>query len=153
MSKTKGRIMKGNTNSSELDDFLRKFPETRFMDVFVPDLNGILRGKRIQAKEFSKVFGSGSNYVASTPLMNVLGDVSENISLGNDDGDPDLKSIAVEGSLAPVPWARLPTAQCLLELFELDGTPFFLVPAPMFCAKPLQPLSDMGLNPIHGDRA
>jgi len=43
--------MTSNASSSELDDFLRKYPETRFMDVFVPDLNGILRGKRIQTEE------------------------------------------------------------------------------------------------------
>ena len=106
--------------SSELDDFLQKYPETRFMDVFVPDLNGVLRGKRIQSDEFSKVFGNGTNFVASTPLMNALGDTSEHIVYGNDDGDPDLKSVAVPGSLAPVPWASLPTAQCMLELFEFD---------------------------------
>jgi len=139
--------MTSNINSNELDDFLKKYPETRFMDVFVPDLNGILRGKRIQAEEFSKVFGNGSNYVASTPLMNVLGDISEIISYGNDDGDPDLKSIAVPGSLAPVPWATLPTAQCLLELIEIDGTPFFLDPRNVL-RNALQPLTDMGLHPI-----
>lgn len=139
--------MTSNVSSSELDDFLQQFPETRFMDVFVPDLNGILRGKRIQSEEFSKVFGNGSNYVASTPLMNVLGDISESISYGNDDGDPDLKSIAVPGSLAPVPWATLPTAQCLLEIIEFDGTPFFLDPRNVL-RKALQPLTDMGLNPI-----
>jgi len=139
--------MTSNASSSELDDFLRKYPETRFMDVFVPDLNGILRGKRIQTEEFSKVFGNGSNYVASTPLMNVLGDLSEIISYGNDDGDPDLKSIAVPGSLAPVPWATLPTAQCLLELIEFDGSPFFLDPRNVL-RKALQPLTDMGLHPI-----
>ena len=139
--------MTSNVSSSELDDFLRKFPETRFMDVFVPDLNGILRGKRIQAEEFSKVFGNGSNYVASTPLMNVMGDISESISYGNDDGDPDLKSIAVPGSLAPVPWATLPTAQCLLEIIEFDGSPFFLDPRNVL-RNALQPLTDMGLHPI-----
>jgi len=139
--------MTNNPSSSELDDFLQKFPETRFMDVFVPDLNGILRGKRIQANEFSKIFGNGSNYVASTPLMNVLGDVSESISYGNDDGDPDLKSIAVPGSLAPVPWATLPTAQCLLEIIEFDDSPFFLDPRNVL-RKALQPLTDMGLSPI-----
>ena len=132
---------------NELDDFLLKFPETRFMDVFAPDLNGVLRGKRIQAEEFSKIFGNGSNYVASTPLMNVLGDISESISRGNDDGDPDLKSVAVPGSLAPVPWATLPTAQCLLELCEFDGTPFFLDPRNVL-RKALQPLNDMGLHPV-----
>jgi glutamine synthetase len=131
----------------ELDDFLQKFPDTQYMDVFVPDLNGILRGKRIQSKEFAKVFDKGSNYVASTPLMNVLGDISESISRGNDDGDPDLKGVAVPGSLAPVPWARMPTAQCLLELFEFDGTPFFLDPRNVL-RKALQPLNDMGLYPV-----
>jgi glutamine synthetase len=139
--------MTSNVSSSELDDFLREYPETRFMDVFVPDLNGILRGKRIQAEEFSKVFGNGSNYVASTPLMNILGDISESISYGNDDGDPDLKSIAVPGSLAPVPWATLPTAQCLLEIIEFDGSPFFLDPRNVLRTA-LQPLTDMGLRPI-----
>jgi len=139
--------MTSNVSSSELDDFLQKYPETRFMDVFVPDLNGILRGKRIQAEEFSKVFGNGSNYVASTPLMNVMGDISESISYGNDDGDPDLKSIAVPGSLAPVPWATLPTAQCLLEIIEFDGSPFFLDPRNVLRTA-LQPLTDMGLHPI-----
>ena len=117
------------------------------MDVFVPDLNGILRGKRIQTEEFSKVFGNGSNYVASTPLMNALGDISESISYGNDDGDPDLKGVAVAGSLAPVPWATTPTAQCLLELKEFDDTPFFLDPRNVL-RKALQPLNDMGLHPV-----
>ncbi len=139
--------MTSKVSSSELDDFLRKFPATRFMDVFAPDINGILRGKRIQTEEFSKVFGNGSNFVASTPLLNALGDIAGNISYGNDDGDPDLKSIAVPGSLAPVPWATLPTAQCLLELVEFDGTPFFLDPRNVL-RKALQPLTSMGLNPI-----
>ena len=97
--------MTSNERSRELDDFLLKYPETRFMDIFVPDLNGVLRGKRIQAGEFSKVFGNGSNYVASTPLMNILGDVNQSISYGNDDGDPVIKIFAVPGSLATVPWA------------------------------------------------
>jgi len=139
--------MTSNVRPGELDDFLQKFPETRFMDIFAPDINGILHGKRIQTDEFSKVFGNGSNFVASTPLLNALGDIPENISYGNDDGDPDLKATAVPGSLAPVPWARLPTAQCLLELSELDGTPFFLDPRNVL-RKALRPLQDMGLNPI-----
>ena len=133
--------------SSELESFLLKYPETRFMDVFAPDLNGILRGKRIQAEEFSKIFGNGSNFVASTPLLNAMGDVPANITYGNDDGDPDLKSTAVPGSLAPVPWASRPTAQCLLELSELDGTPWFLDPRNVL-RNALRPLNEMGLKPV-----
>jgi len=133
--------------SKELDDFLSTYPDTRFMDVFAPDFNGILRGKRIQIEEFSKVFGEGSNYVASTPLMNVLGDIPAAIVYGNDDGDPDLLSTAVPGTLAPVPWASLPTAQCILELKEFDGTPWFLDPRNVL-RKALQALVDMGLKPV-----
>ena len=139
--------MTANGLSSELNDFLLKFPDTRFMDVFAPDISGILRGKRIQTEEFSKVFSKGSNYVASTPLMNVLGDIPANIVYGNDDGDPDLISTAVPGSLAIVPWASLPTAQCLLELSELDGTSWFLDPRNVL-RNALQPLTDMGLKPV-----
>jgi glutamine synthetase len=139
--------MTSNGLSNELKDFLLKFPETRFMDVFAPDINGILRGKRIQAEEFSKVFGEGSNYVASTPLMNVMGDIPANIVYGNDDGDPDLLGTAVPGSLAPVPWASLPTSQCLLGLNELDGSPWFLDPRNVL-RNALQPLTDLGLKPV-----
>ena len=131
----------------ELDDFLLKYSETRFMDVFAPDNNGILRGKRIQADEFSKIFGEGSNYVASTPLMNVMGDIPASIVYGNEDGDPDLLSTAVPGSLAPVPWASLPTGQCLLELTEIDGSPWFLDLRNVL-RNALQPLTDMGLKPV-----
>jgi glutamine synthetase len=53
----------------------------------------------------------------------------------------------VGGSLAPVPWAEIPTAQCLLELTEFDGTPFFLDPRNVL-RKSLQPLKDMGLHPV-----
>ena len=133
--------------SQELEAFLEKFPDTRFMDVFSPDMNGIPRGKRVQSDDFGKVFGSGANFCAASALMDVKGETSENVTYGAHDGDPDVKGIAVAGSLAPVPWASLPTAQCLLELTEFDGTPYFLDPRNVL-RKALQPLTDMGLHPV-----
>jgi glutamine synthetase len=132
---------------TELDDFLLRFPDTRFMDVFAADINGILRGKRIQTDDFSSVFGTGSNFCASSVVMDSQGKSFENIDYGSRDGDPDLKSIAVAGSLLPVPWAKLPTAQCLLELSEIDGSPFLLDPRYVL-RKTLQFLTDMGLHPV-----
>jgi glutamine synthetase len=131
----------------ELKEFLEQYPETRFMDAFAADISGILRGKRVQQGEFDKVFGAGSNYCAASLILNVMGDSAEDVTYGAKDGDPDIRSVAVAGSLAPVPWATLPTAQCLLETMEFDGTPHFLDPRNVL-RKALKPLSDLGLQPV-----
>jgi len=120
--------MSEDTLGRELERFLQQFPDTRFMDVIAPDMNGIPRGKRIEADDFAKVFGHGTNFCAASTTMTVMGDACEDVTYGAHDGDPDVKSVAVAGSLAPVPWAAMPTAQCLAELCEFDGTPFFLDP-------------------------
>jgi glutamine synthetase len=139
--------MTRNELSSELDDYLLKFPETRFMDVFAADMNGILHGKRIQSNDFSSVFGDGFNFVGSSVLLNAQGRASDNVVYGALDGDPDILSFAVPGSLAPVPWASLPTAQCLLELSELDGIPYFLDSRNVL-RKVIRHLDDLGLRPV-----
>ncbi|HSM68686.1 MAG TPA: glutamine synthetase family protein [Xanthomonadales bacterium] len=131
----------------ELQAFLEQHPDTRFMDVFAPDVNGIPRGKRIQSDEFEKVFSGGANYCAASTLMNMRGEAPENVKYGAHDGDPDIRSIAVPGSLAPVPWASLPTAQCLLELCEFDGRPYTLDPRNVL-KKSLSALQELGLRPV-----
>jgi glutamine synthetase len=131
----------------ELKEFLEKYPETRFMDVFCADINGVLRGKRIQTNDFESIFGKGSNFCGSSTLINTQGKASDNVVYGSVDGDPDVKGIAVEGSLSPVPWAELPTAQCLLELTEFDGSPYFLDPRNVL-RRALKPLNELGLHPV-----
>lgn len=123
------------------------YPETRFIDAFAPDINGIPRGKRLQVDEFDKLFSNGANFCAASELMNSKGESSDDVTYGAHDGDPDVKSVAVTGSLAPVPWASLPTAQCLLELTEFDGTPYFLDPRNVL-RRAMKPLLDMGLRPV-----
>lgn len=139
--------MSHDTLSQELKAFMKAHPDTRFMDAFAPDINGILRGKRVQVDEFGKIFGNGSNFCAASALMNVKGESSNNVSYGARDGDPDVSSTGVAGSLAIVPWSSLPTAQCLLELSEFDGSPCFLDTRHVL-RRALQPLKDMGLHPV-----
>jgi glutamine synthetase len=131
----------------ELEAFLKRHPDTQFIDVLAPDISGVLRGKRIQEMDFGKVFGNGSNFVGSTAILNVKGETSETISYGTRDGDPDIRGHAVAGSLAPVPWATLPTAQCLIELAEFDGTPYFLDPR-IVLRNTLKHLASAGLHPV-----
>jgi len=139
--------MSSDNLKQELQAFMQAHPDTRFMDAFAPDMNGILRGKRVQVDEFGKLFGNGSNYCASASLVNIKGESSENVVYGSSDGDPDVRSTAVEGSLSEVPWSSLPTAQCLLELAEFDGSPYFLDPRNVL-RNALQPLKNLGLHPV-----
>ena len=79
--------------------------------------------------------------------MNTKGELFENVVYGSEDGDPDVIGYAVAGSLAPIPWAAVPSAQVLLELVDTDGAPYFLDPRNVL-RNAARPLADMGLRPV-----
>jgi len=140
--------MANQKSMKELEDFLSQRPDTELLEIAAPDMNGILRGKRLQAEDFGKPFGkSGINYCASSVVMDSKGEAFESIVYGNEDGDPDVIGHAVAGSLATVPWAVAPTAQVLLELVDTDGSPYFLDPRNVL-RNAVRPLTEMGLHPI-----
>ena len=139
--------MAPDTLKRELDQFLEAHPETRYLETLVADMNGILRGKRAERHDFMKLFRGGMNLCAATAILDSRGNTFESIPYGVNDGDPDVKGIAVAGSLAPVPWVNLPTAQVLIEMRNFDGTLYPRDPRNVLRAA-LQPLSDMGLRPV-----
>jgi glutamine synthetase len=132
---------------AELDDFLAAYPDTRYLEALVPDMNGILRGKRAEREDFGKLFGNGMNLCAATAILDSRGNTFSNIPQGGKDGDPDVKGLAVPGSVAPVPWVTLPTAQVLVEMHNFDGTPYPNDPRNVL-RRALRPLSEMGLKPV-----
>jgi glutamine synthetase len=79
--------------------------------------------------------------------MDSKGSTFESIPYGKNDGDPDVLALAVPGSLAPVPWAKMPTGQFLLEMVELDGRPYPWDPRNVL-RQAMQPLYDLGLHPV-----
>lgn len=133
---------------SELDEFLLAHPDTRFLEMLVTDINGVLRGKRAVADEFAKPFGSGANFSASAVVLDTLGRTFDGIKYGGRDGDPDYRAIAVPGTLVAVPWASQPTAQVLLDMVELeDREPLFYEPRAVL-RRSMQPLLDLGYTPV-----
>ncbi len=107
---------------------LDKSPDLKFVDAFVADLNGVLRGKRIPAKGALKVFESGLRLPRSLIGVDVWGtDVFDN-GLVVDSGDKDGLCIAIEPGLSPMPWAKHPTAQAMMMMCETDGSPFLADP-------------------------
>ena len=117
------------------------------MELLTPDLSGILKGKRIRPGDFDKSCEDGFPFCAGTTLLTTLGDTVPGIPFGEDDGDPDVPCHIVPGSIAPVPWARKPTAQALFTLLNDDGTPFFAAPRNVL-QRALQPLKKMRLKPV-----
>ncbi|NNK37099.1 MAG: glutamine synthetase, partial [Xanthomonadales bacterium] len=139
--------MKSAERKRELENYLAKHPDTRFLETLVADMNGILRGKRAGVEDIGKAFKDGMNLCAATTILDTLGNTFESIPYGLNDGDPDARGFAVPGSLAPVPWATLPTAQVLLEMANLDGSPYENDPRNVL-RRALRPLTDLGLKPV-----
>jgi len=139
--------MTDKASKQELQAFLESTPDIQQLEVLAPDMNGILRGKRVGAEDFEKPFGSGLNYCASSVVLDTKGRAFDRIVHGNTDGDPDVIGHAVAGSIAPIPWASLPAAQVLLELSDPDGTAYWLDPRNVM-RRAARPLSDLGLHPV-----
>lgn len=134
-------------SDKELKHYLAQNPDTLYMELMVADMNGILRGKRAPLHDLPKAFKNGVNFCAATVSLDPLGSTFANVPFGGIDGDPDVRARIVPGSLAPVPWAALPTGQAMLELSELDGTSYYL-DAREVLKRALQPLKDLGLKPV-----
>ncbi len=108
--------------------FLKASPHVKFVDAFLTDLNGVIRGKRLPAKSAIKLFEPGLRLPRSLIGVDVWGsDVFDN-GLVVDTGDTDGLCEAVAPALVPVPWSKEPTAQSLMMLCEADGSPFLADP-------------------------
>lgn len=132
---------------AELKQFLERYPATESLELLQPDMVGILRGKRVGRAEFAKPFKDGVNFCGATVLLDSQGQTFERIDNGGRDGDPDVISKAVSGSLAPVPWAKVPSAQLLLAMFDAEGAPYFADPRQVL-RRAARPLQELGLTAV-----
>lgn len=129
----------------ELEQFLKRHPNTTMLEVMVPDINGILRGKRVPASEFQTLYKSGVNHPATLTLLNSMGEMLEDIP--GFEGDPDKQMRPVANTLATVPWLESDTAQVLATFTELDGSPG-MFDSRNILVHALQPLYDMGYKAV-----
>lgn len=116
------------------------------MELLVPDILGIFRGKRIRRSSFEKTCDEEFWFCAGTLLMSALGDVLPGM-VGDGDGDPDVPCRLVPGSIAPVPWASKPTLQALFRMYEKNGEAYFADPRAVL-ERSLAPLRKMGLKVV-----
>ncbi|SDG55397.1 glutamine synthetase family protein [Roseospirillum parvum] len=108
---------------SELDAFLKAHPDIEYVDALLFDLCGIVRGKRFPRHEAAKLFTSGMQIPRSIYLLDAAGNSNDPLGYGFSDGDPDGDAFPVPGTLAPIPWAKVPGAQVLMTMFDAKGGP------------------------------
>ncbi|GAB7532624.1 glutamine synthetase family protein [Pseudomonas sp. 3A(2025)] len=114
--------------SDEVSEFLRTYPDVQYVDLLISDMNGVVRGKRIERPSLHKVYERGINLPASLFALDINGSTVESTGLGLDIGDSDRICYPIPGTLAYEPWQKRPTAQLLMTMHELDGQPFFADP-------------------------
>lgn len=116
------------TARSEAEAFLDAHPRVQHVDALFVDINGIMRGKRYPRAEVPHLFEKGMLMPYSAMVVDVTGNTSDAGGVGFSDGDPDGTMFPVSGTLAPVPWAHEPTAQCIVSFDDSNGGKEFLEP-------------------------
>ncbi|HAD24142.1 MAG TPA: glutamine synthetase [Alphaproteobacteria bacterium] len=132
---------------TEVDLFLQRYPDTRFIDAVLIDMCGIARGKRIPVSELPTLFTQGLSVTASLYALDATGDQLDIMGRGFSDGDPDGTAIPVPGTLAPMPWAGSEHGQVLLHLDEQPGSAEMIDPRNIL-ATVVAAFSARGLTPV-----
>src|SRR5699024_2039390 len=109
---------------AEVQRFLDTTPQPRFVEVYVVDVNGLMRGKRLPVAALPKLYDKGLCLPASTVVLDIHGREVEATGLVMDTGDADHMCHPVAGSLRPLPWSERPAGQLLLAMHTPEGEPF-----------------------------
>lgn len=137
--------MPKDVQMTEAQAFLSKHPDIETIEMLMPDMCGILRGKRLARDSFDKLFSGTVRAPGSIYLLDATGRSIPTIHYGIADGDPDNYCIPVLGTLSPVPWSKRPMGQVLASMTDDDGAPLFSDPRRIL-AEVVKRYADSGLT-------
>ncbi|APZ41789.1 glutamine synthetase family protein [Acidihalobacter ferrooxydans] len=143
--------MVASTHSNLPDEvvaFRQRYPQARTVDLIIPDVNGVLRGKRVEIEVIEKVFIDGVNLPGSLFGADINGETAEATGLGFDIGDADQICRVVPGTLTGVPWHPQSMGQVLLSMFDLEGKPYFADPQHVLAGILERFTRDLGFTPV-----
>ncbi|TDU24703.1 glutamate--putrescine ligase [Chromohalobacter marismortui] len=124
-----------------------KQDKNRELDLFITDLNGNLRGKRLPASGLGKVLKEGLKLPRSVMGFDFWGaDVLDN-GLVFETGDSDGVCMPITNEPISVPWSTAPRDQMLAMMFNPDGTPFEADPRQVL-KRMVDRFAEKGLTPV-----
>lgn len=126
---------------------LQALPSLEMIDLLLPDMNGLLRGKRVTRDTLDKLYRDGVCLPMSLIGTDITGNTVEETGLGYDIGDEDRICRPVPGSLRPVPWSPRPMAQLLLTMEDAQGGMFEANPREVL-KRVLDRYAARGLTPV-----
>lgn len=110
--------------STVLQAFLDEHPLTETVDILIPDLVGIARGKRLPIAGLSEALAGNSFFTTSIYALDTTGQNVDKSGIVWEEGDADRAVRLDERTLRPVPW-RGGGAQVLGGVLDHGGGPFF----------------------------
>ena len=126
--------------------FLERFPATATVDLILPDLVGIARGKRLTAEAFAGGLEGGLSFPGSLYGIDSTGANVDASGLIWEEGDPDRPCLVDPTTFAPVPW-RAGGAQVLARAGRcLTARPFFADPRALAAAASRPASRTIGLH-------
>ena len=136
------------TAPAELVAYLARHPETRFVDAVLYDLCGTAIGKRVPARDAEKLWSSGVAFCAGITTLDALGTCWDVNGIGFSDGDPDATSYPLPGTLVPVPWAEVPTAQVQIAPAPPEGEAAWWFDPRAILQSVVARFAELGLRPV-----
>ena len=128
------------------DEFLREHPLTESVDVLLPDLAGVLRGKRLPASAVRRAIDGEAFFTTTVYSIDTAGaNVSES-GLVWEEGDADRVWRLDPSTVRPVPW-RPGGAQMLSGMAEADGSAFY-ADCRWLVARLAEEFAALGLAPV-----
>ena len=106
----------------EVADYLERYPQTKHVDVYLNDINGTMRGKRLSVESMLSL-EKGCYFPLSVYSMDQKGNIAAPLY-----DEPDRLCVPVAGSLRPCPQDPEHTARILLTMKDSDGNPCPLEP-------------------------
>ena len=101
--------------------FLAAHPSVQWIDIFMHDVNGIARGKRIRAGDLMAFADKGFMVPSTCYIMDMRGSCVEETGRLWETGDPDLQFRILADTLAPVSMKITTHAQAVMVPVEDDG--------------------------------
>jgi glutamine synthetase len=129
------------------ETFLAAHPAVRAVDLLLPDLCGVLRGKRVDIADLAGVYERGIFLPGSMFALDVLGGTVQATGLGFDEGDADRACVPIPKTLFTTPWLGPGIAQLQVQMLDHDGRPFYGDPRHVLGAV-LQRYAARGWQPV-----